>query len=60
MQSYRHVCGRVADTNADRCADPNRPGTGDRAAYIFNRVLNVRPRCSMPHQQLILISKDRG
>ena len=35
MLSYRHICGRVADPNADICADPNRPGTGDRATYIF-------------------------
>ena len=33
--SYRHVCGGVADPNADIGADPNLPGTGDRAAYIF-------------------------
>ena len=39
MQSYRHVCGRVADPNADICADPNRPGTSDRAPYIFNRAI---------------------
>ena len=39
MQSFRYVCGTVADPNADICADPNRSGTGDRAAYIFNMVL---------------------
>ena len=35
MQSCRHVCGGVADPNADICADPNRPGTGNRATYTF-------------------------
>ena len=38
MQSYRHDCRGVADPNADICAEPNQPGTGDCAAYIFNRV----------------------
>ena len=31
IQSWRHVCGRVADPNADICADLNRPGTDEPA-----------------------------
>ena len=39
MQSCRHVSGGVAYLNLGICANPNRPGTGDRAIYIFNKVV---------------------
>ena len=31
MQSCTHVCGGIADLNADICANSNRPGTGSPA-----------------------------
>ena len=39
VQSCRHVCGEIADSNADMCADPDRPGTSDPTVPLifFNR-----------------------
>ena len=40
MRSCRHVCGGFTDPNADICVYPIRPGTDDRATYIFDKAVN--------------------
>ena len=58
MQSYRHVCGRIADPNADICAEPNLPVTGDRAAYILiGKCFTDSYGGSMNIQTLSLVNK---